>query len=131
MGRPDKGRPISLSIRNKMRRAARDALPIAVAAVLLSALLQLGHAPTPSLFGGLLAGAALALSGRVRATPGPAVVKVSQAAIGVTVGSYVRPATLTGISAHLIPILLCCLTTLALSVAAGLLLARRDDVDPA
>jgi membrane AbrB-like protein len=33
--------------------------------------------------------------------------------------------------AHLVPILACCLATLALSVVAGLLLARRADVDAA
>jgi membrane AbrB-like protein len=107
----------------------RAALPLALCTAVVSLVLQVGHAPTPSLFGGLLAGAALALSGRVRSVPGPAVVRISQAAIGVTVGSYVRPATLRGIGAHLAPILVCCLATLVLSVLSGLLLARRRDID--
>src|SRR3954452_961480 len=114
-----------------MRALARNALPLVAITVLASGLLVAAQAPTPTLFAGLLAGAALALSGNVRATPGPLVVRLSQAAIGVTVGSYLSPGTLSGIGAHLIPILGCCLTTLALSVVAGLLLARRDNIDSA
>ncbi len=63
-----------------MRRAVQDTLPLIVAAVLVSGVLVVAQAPTPTLFGGLVAGAALALSGHLRAGPGPVVVRLSQAA---------------------------------------------------
>ena len=117
-----------------MRAQGRLWLPLVAIVALLTAGLLAAHAPTPTLFAGLLAGIALALSGRASGGRSPlvvhpALVHLSQAAIGVTVGSYVRPQTLSGVASHAAPILGTCIATLAVSVLTGLLLARRSDVD--
>ncbi len=99
---------------------------VAVSLVLLAA-----GAPTPSLFGGILVAAGLALTGRPASSAGPRLVALSQATVGVTVGSYVRPSTLAGVAAHWLPIASTSFMTLLLSVLCGTLLARRSAVDRA
>lgn len=97
--------------------------------------------PSASLFAGMVAGIALALlwpTGAVERTgeeeptgvPAP-VLRASEALVGVVLGTYVELATLQGIGADLVPILLVTLATLGLSVLCGLALARATGIDRA
>ena len=89
--------------------------------------------PSPVLFGSLLAGMAWALAapagdGASLDLP-PPLFRVGQALIGVTIGALVTLPTLTRLSAQWPSVLGVTLGTILLSALAGLLLARRHDVD--
>jgi membrane AbrB-like protein len=86
--------------------------------------------PSPALFAGLLAATALALLGRAPETvPGPATT-TAQAVIGVVIGVLAQPGTLAELAPQWLPVLLVTLATLAVSMAAGLLLGLRRGVSP-
>ncbi len=104
---------------------------LVVLAAALSKLLAVAGAPTPTLFGPLIAAGALALRGAPAHPPPAPAVTVSQAVIGVTVGSYVKVSTLATVATNWLPVAGVCLSTLAMSVLAGLLLGRRSDIDRA
>lgn len=91
--------------------------------------------PSASLFAGMLAGIALALlwpTGAAAATGAPApVLRSSEAAVGVVLGTYVQLATLEEVGSDVVPIALVTLATLGLSVASGLALARITELDRA
>jgi len=106
-------------------------LALVVLAAALSELLAAAGAPTPTLFGPLLAAAALALRGAPASPPPAALVTGSQAVIGVTVGAYVNVSTLATVASNWLPVAGVCFTTLVMSVLAGLLLGRRSDIDRA
>lgn len=86
--------------------------------------------PSPPLFGFLFGGMVYALSARgpVLTLPGWGS-RLGQALIGVEMGAYVDLDTVRELGPHGLPILAACLTTLALSIAAGPLLSRHPDVD--
>ncbi len=85
--------------------------------------------PAGYLFGAMLAGLgfALALPGRLRVPD--SVFKVGQAAIGVTIGTFLEGSTLGGLGWRWIPVLAVSAATLAVTLAAGLLLARSESLD--
>lgn len=94
--------------------------------------------PSSALFSGLLAGMGVALlwpagaddeSARLGA-PVP-LLRGSEALVGVVLGTYVELSTLEEIGSDIVPITLVTLTTLGLSVACGLLLARVTELDRA
>lgn len=86
--------------------------------------------PSPALFAGLVVATGLALAQWAPAeVPRPATT-VSQAVIGVVIGALAQPSTLTGLAAGWLPVLLVGLSTLAVSMGAGLLLALRPGVTP-
>jgi membrane AbrB-like protein len=86
--------------------------------------------PSPALFAGLLVATALALAGRGPATVPQPATTAAQAVIGVVIGLLARPETLTGLATDWLPVLLISLATLAVSMAAGLLLGLRRGVTP-
>jgi uncharacterized protein len=102
---------------------------------LLVALTALGTAamaaadvPSPALFAGLLVATGLALAGRAPETvPRPATT-AGQAVIGVVIGVLAQPSTLTELAPDLLPVLVVGVSTLALSMGAGTLLALRNGV---
>jgi membrane AbrB-like protein len=101
------------------------------ALIALTAAVTVGMAalavPSPALFAGLLVATALALAGRAPAgVPQPATT-AAQAVIGVVIGLLARPETLTGLAGDWLPI---GVATLAVSMAAGLLLGLRRGVTP-
>ncbi|WP_409331107.1 AbrB family transcriptional regulator [Trujillonella humicola] len=107
-----------------------DVLLVAAAAVGAAVVLGLLGLPSPALFGGLVVGLVRGLAGRRRlALPRPAVV-AAQAALGVSIGSLVDPATLAALGEDWLPVLLVVLGTLALSVVAGLLLRLLPGISP-
>jgi membrane AbrB-like protein len=107
---------------------ARWAAVIAVT-VLVGLVFDLVGLPSPQLFAGLVGGvvAALAFGWRMD-LPGPARV-VAQAVTGVAVGAYVESDTMRAIGEHIVPVAIVSVATLALTVVAGILLARYSELD--
>ncbi|MGK5110564.1 MULTISPECIES: AbrB family transcriptional regulator [unclassified Geodermatophilus] len=86
--------------------------------------------PSPSLFGGLLAGLVRGLAGRRRlVVPRPGMM-AAQALIGVSVGALVDVDTLAAIGRDWLPVLLVVVGTLALTVLAGLLMRLQPGITP-
>ncbi|MEU8719574.1 AbrB family transcriptional regulator [Streptomyces antimycoticus] len=84
--------------------------------------------PAPYLLASLLAGAALALCGVVRdRLPAPAG-RASQALVGALMGSYLTPAALVSAAPVALPMTVATAATIALSVGAAWLLARRGRI---
>src|SRR5947209_16305583 len=83
---------------------------------------------SPALFAGLLMATALALAGRGPATVPQPATTAAQAVIGVVIGLLARPETLTGLATDWLPVLLISVGTLAVSMAAGLLLGLRGEI---
>jgi membrane AbrB-like protein len=86
--------------------------------------------PSPALFGGLLAGLVRALAFRRRITVPPQAMSAAQAVVGVSMGSLVDLATLRTVAANWLPVLLVTLSTLLLSLLAGLVLRLQPGINP-
>jgi membrane AbrB-like protein len=112
------------------RRRLIDLAVVVAGAVLLSLVLAVLGAPSPTLFGGLVAGLVRALASRGRVTVPARATAAAQAVIGVTVGALVDPETLGAVASNWLPVLLVTLATLALSLAAGLLLRLQRGISP-
>jgi membrane AbrB-like protein len=111
---------------------ARAVDPALVVAAALAATLAFDvlDLPSPSLFGGLLAGLARGLAGRRRlAVPRPGMT-AAQALIGVSIGAQVDPGTLAAVGEDWLPVLLVTVGTLALSLLAGLLMRLQPGISP-
>ena len=86
--------------------------------------------PSPALFAGLVLAAAMALLGVAPArVPRPATA-AAQAVVGVVIGVLARADTLVAVARDWLPVLVVSVGTLALSMAAGLLLGLRRGVTP-
>jgi uncharacterized protein len=92
-----------------------------------------GRAGLPSgyLFAAILAGLVLALGGRTSLAVGEGAFRAAQAVAGVSIGTYLHASTLTALGARWLPVVLVSAATLAVSLAAGLALARLAPVDRA
>jgi membrane AbrB-like protein len=103
-----------------------------VAATLAAGLaLDAASLPSPFLFGALLAGLAVALLAPARlAIPGAAF-GAAQAAVGVALGAYLQSSSLSALGDDWLPVTLVSAATLAVSLGAGLVMARVSDVDRA
>lgn len=111
-------------------RAARWLLVCAAVVALAAAFARAGL-PSPYLLAAFAVGIAHALLARPGLTvPGRAAV-AAQGVIGVTAGSYLRRSTVASVGAHVVPIVAVSALTVALSVLAGLALARFARVDRA
>lgn len=105
-------------------------LPLVALTAVLTAGLWLLGVPSPALYAGLLVATGLALAGRApTSVPLPAV-SGAQAVIGVVIGVLATPATLAGLTAAWPAVLLVTAATLAISMAAGLLLGLHHGVTP-
>lgn len=87
--------------------------------------------PSPFLLAAFATGIAFALLSRVQLDVPPPGASAAQGIVGVTAGSYLQRSTISAVSAHVVPILGVSILTVALSVAAGLVLARISRVDRA
>jgi membrane AbrB-like protein len=86
--------------------------------------------PSPALFAGLAAAAALALAGAAPGrVPRPASA-AAQAVVGVVIGVLAQADTLVAVAHDWLPVLVVGVATLAVSMAAGLLLGLRRGVSP-
>jgi membrane AbrB-like protein len=87
--------------------------------------------PTPYLFAAFAVGIAHALLTRVALAPSNLLSLLAQGTIGWTAGTYFHRSTLDTVGAHGLSIFAFCILTIALSIGAGLLLARIAPVDQA
>lgn len=102
---------------------------LAVVTLLLVLGAQALGVPSPEILGGMVAGAALALSGRgPRALPRPASL-VAQAVIGISLGSTVTGGELRALADDWFGVLVVTVVTLVLSFGSGFLLALHPLVD--
>jgi membrane AbrB-like protein len=103
-----------------------------VVVVALTVVVSLGFSvlglPSPVLFGSLVAGMAHALLAREELDVPPLAFRVGQALVGAVIGALVQLPTLVRIAADWPSVVLVTLGTLAISVAAGRLLALDRDV---
>ncbi|GAA3630605.1 AbrB family transcriptional regulator [Kineosporia mesophila] len=114
-----------------MKQKALPWLILLVLVVIISALLDLAGLPSPVLFGALVAGLGYALiAPRTPAVPGFAFT-TGQAILGAAIGSTLEPSTITALGADWFPVLLSCLATLLLSVAAGFVLTIKPGISTA
>ena len=109
--------------------AARWALLVALTAA-GTAGLDVLEVPSPALFAGLVAAALLALLERGPGRVARPLSASAQAVVGVVIGVLARPETLIAVARDWLPVLVVGSGTLALSMAAGLLLGRRPGVSP-
>lgn len=111
------------------RRVVDGAAVVAGAVAVTFVLDRLGL-PSPSLFGGLVAGFVRALAVPARIGVPSHVSTASQAVIGVAIGALVDPDTLRVVGREWLPVLGVSVTTLALSLGAGLLLRLQRGITP-
>ncbi|GAA0941308.1 AbrB family transcriptional regulator [Pseudonocardia zijingensis] len=105
---------------------ARWSLLVALTAGGTAALTPLG-VPSPALFAGLLVATALALGGCGVDVPRP-LNTAAQSVIGVVIGVLAQPGAFAGLATQWVPVVLVSVATLAVSMAAGLLLGLRRGV---
>lgn len=106
-------------------------VPLGAATFALGWGLKQAGLPSSYLFAALLVGLAVALlwPGHL-AVPAPAFV-FGQAVTGVALGAFVRSSSLRALAHAWLPVTLVSAGTLAICIAAGMLLARFTDLDPA
>jgi membrane AbrB-like protein len=107
-----------------------DGAAVVIGAVALTVVLDLLGLPSPSLFGGLVAGLVRALALRSRIEVPAAATTAAQAVIGVAIGALLDLATLRAVGANWLPVLLVTIATLLLSLAAGQLLQLQRGISP-
>jgi membrane AbrB-like protein len=86
--------------------------------------------PSPALFGGLVAGLVRALAVRPPLRVPGAANTAAQAVVGVAIGALVAVDTLRTVATNWLPVLGVTLGTLAVSVAAGLLMRLQPGISP-
>ena len=104
---------------------------VTLVTVLASLLFTALHLPSPVLFGSLAAGMLHALTARTELDMPPLAFRIGQALVGAVIGALVKLPTLARLSSDWPSVLLVTVGTLAISLAAGRLLAVRRDVSPA
>ncbi|WP_081685832.1 AbrB family transcriptional regulator [Candidatus Solirubrobacter pratensis] len=112
----------------------RGALPwvlLAAAVAVTALLLDLAGMPSPTLFAALLVGIVVALRRPDAFALPNGVFTGAQAVTGVTLGAYLQSSSLSAIADSWLPVGLVSLGTLALSLAAGVVLSRTTELDPA
>src|SRR4051812_6055596 len=80
--------------------------------------------PSGYLFVALLVGLGCALAAPGRVSMPPLGFRVGQAVTGVALGTFLHSSTLTGLGARWLPVALVSVATLAVTIAAGVVLAR-------
>jgi membrane AbrB-like protein len=107
-----------------------DAALVVAAAVVVTVLFDALDLPSPSLFGGLVAGLVRGLAGRRRlVVPRPAMI-AAQGLIGVSIGALVDLETLAAIGRDWLPVLTVTVGTLVLTLLAGLLMRLQPGISP-
>jgi len=92
--------------------------------------LDAGGLPSSYLFAALLLGLAIALTRPDRVALPPVSFRAAQAIAGVSLGAYLQADALRAVAGSLLPVLFVSAATLALSLAAGAILARTTPLDP-
>jgi uncharacterized protein len=107
---------------------ARWAAVIAVT-VLAALACDVAGLPSPQLFAGLIGGVVAALAFGWRMALPRLGWTGAQAVTGVALGAYVERPTVEAVGEHIVPVALVSIATLALTVGAGILLARFSELD--
>jgi uncharacterized protein len=107
---------------------ARWAAVIAVT-VLAALACDVAGLPSPQLFAGLIGGVVAALAFGWRMALPRLGWTGAQAVTGVALGAYVERPTVEAVGEHIVPVALVSVATLALTVGAGILLARFSELD--
>jgi membrane AbrB-like protein len=107
-----------------------DGAAVVAVAVAVTFLFDLLGLPSPSLFGGLVAGVVRALAFSARIGVPPPASAAAQAVIGVAIGALVDLDTLRAVGQEWFPVLVVTVATLALSLVAGLLLRLQRGITP-
>ncbi|MHB1304742.1 MAG: AbrB family transcriptional regulator [Acidiphilium sp.] len=103
---------------------------LAIATILLAAGLDRLHVPSAALFAALFVATILALCDRAPEAVPPRATLAAQAVLGVLIGGLVQASTMRALGQHILPVVLVTVATLLVSIAAGLLMGLRRDVDP-
>lgn len=104
--------------------------PLALATIAVGALLEAIGLASGYLFAALLVGLAAALVlPRHGAEVPPRAFVAAQAVLGVTLGTYVEGSSVSALAGSWLPVAAVTLGTLVVSLAVGLLLARRTSLD--
>ena len=112
-----------------MRRAAVW-IAIAGGVVAGGVVLDAVGLPSSYLFAALLLGLAIALARPDSVALPPVCFRAGQAIAGVTLGAYLQEEALRAVAGSVVPVLVISAATLALSLAAGAVLARTTPLDP-
>jgi membrane AbrB-like protein len=107
-----------------------DAAAVVAVAVAVTFLFDSLGLPSPSLFGGLVAGVLRALTFSARIGVPSSASTASQAVIGVAIGALVDLDTLRAVGQEWFPVLVVTVATLALSLVAGSLLRLQRGITP-
>ncbi len=111
-------------------RTIRSWVVVVALTVVVSVGFSLLRLPSPVLFGSLVAGMAHALVASDELDVPPLAFRVGQALVGAVIGALVQLPTLLRIASDWPSVVLVTVGTLAISVAAGRLLALDRDVSP-
>jgi membrane AbrB-like protein len=111
-----------------MRPATRWAA-LGAATVVAGLAFDAASLPSPFLFGALLVGLAAALIAPGRLRVGNPLFAAAQAATGVALGAYLQSSSLSTLGDDWLPVTLVSAATLAISIAAGLAMARTTELD--
>jgi uncharacterized protein len=104
---------------------------VAAGVVVVSLVFAVLGLPSPVLFGALLAGLGYALLARRRRQLPAPFLTLGQAVLGVAIGGFFDPGTLSELGDDWLPVLAVCLATLVLSVVAGFVLRLQPGVSAA
>jgi membrane AbrB-like protein len=109
-------------------RQLLDGALVLAGAVAVSLLFDVIGLPSPTLFGGLVAGLVRALAVKDPPAMPPGAFTAAQAVVGVAMGALVDLETLRAVAANWVAVLLVTLGTLVLSLAAGLVLRLQRGI---
>jgi membrane AbrB-like protein len=110
-------------------RAARGWLIVLIATVGGGWLADKASVPSGYLFAAMVTGLVFAIAMPGRLVLPDAGFRLGQAITGVALGTYLQSSTLTGLGSRWIPVIAVSLATLAVTIVAGVVLARIADVD--
>jgi membrane AbrB-like protein len=107
-----------------------DAAAVVLGALAVTAVFTLVGLPSPSLFGGLVAGLVRALAVPRRIAVPPPAMTAAQAVVGVAIGALMDLDTLRAVGENWLAVLLVTIATLLLSLVAGQLLQLQRGISP-
>jgi membrane AbrB-like protein len=107
----------------------RDWAVVVVATIALGWLVDRLGLPSGYLFSSLVAGLVFALARPGRLRMPPQGFAAGQAVTGVALGTFLEASTLTGLGTRWIPVVLVSVATLAVTIGAGIALARATELD--
>lgn len=112
-----------------LRTTARDWAALAAATIAGGWVADRVGVPSGYLFAAMLVGLVTAIASPGRLALPARAFRIAQAVTGVAIGTFLKPATITGLGGRWLPVVAVSLATLAITIIAGLVLARVADLD--